>query len=49
MTEGGAARVQCKKYKKVNTFITERWEEYIAGMRSAASLLNACSHTVKHM
>lgn len=47
MSEAGAARVQRKKYRKVNTFIFDRWAEYSAGTRSAASLLNACSHAVK--
>ena len=49
MSEGGAARLQRKKYKRMNTYICERWGEYGAGTRSAASLLRACSHAVKHM
>ena len=49
MMEGGTAWVLCNKYKKVNTFITECWEEHIVRTRSAASLLCTCLHTIKHM
>ena len=47
-SEGSAARLQRKKYKRVNTYMCDRWGEYGAGTRSAASLLRACSHAVKH-
>ena len=47
LSEGSVARVQRRKFRKVNTFIFARWAEYSAGTRTAASLLSACCRTVK--
>jgi len=49
MSQGAAVRVQRSKYRKMNDFIFARWAEYSQGTRSAASLLSACSHAVKHV
>jgi len=47
LSEGKAARLQRRAYTDLHTRVSQYWEEYRAGTRSAARLLSACARACK--